>query len=171
GTFTPPLATGQWQGRLFITARYQDQGNKGAPSLIASTQVELRPNRVDAYQPDGYQGGSKIMSADGSFFYAGALNDGDHLYFKDVDLRGIGELRITYNSKELEGLLELRQHTPDGPLMGTATVRPAGQWEVWFESTIAIDTASRGDLYLIIRAKNSKSHQMNIRWLDFRARL
>ena len=125
----------QAPGNLYlgITARYEDNGAPNAPALTGSSSLTLRTALREAEHmtaTGGAHGGATVTArADAS---GGKrlteIEDGDWISFDPVNLKGIQSVTVGAASGGTGGSVEFHNGSPTGPLLGTVSVPPTGDW-------------------------------------------
>ncbi len=73
----------------------------------------------------------------------GWINAGDWVRYENVDFgAGTSEVELRVASAAAGGVIELRRDSPEGELLGAATVRHTGDWQAWTSVTAPIKSVS-----------------------------
>jgi cytochrome c len=157
GAFSP---TGT--NKLVLRAVYTDM----APADLASHTVEkisVRRNPiVSAVSADDSSGMMRRVEGNGAV-ETEASKPGGFVMWRNIDLTGIRELRISATAPAREGFkggtIEVRSGSPTGELLGQFAVTPA----TTAPGVIAVKpSAAPRDLYLVVRNPNAKPEEMTV---------
>jgi len=154
---------------LRLTARYQDLGREAIPSLVGSTTIELRPRRREAESADQIHRMSELGShnaSNGKFL--GAIDHGSYFVIRDVPMAQVGALTFRVTSAGAGGDILVRAGSADGPILARVPVEVNGDWDGWYERTVAVsDAPERCDVYFECVHPEKRSGLMNIDWVRF----
>lgn len=85
----------------------------------------------------------------------GYINEGDWAKYADLDFgQGTEYMEFRVASKRAGDLIEIRLDSPQGDLLGTATVVATGGWQAWRTiKTDIIPTSGKKTIYLVFKAR------------------
>jgi glucose/arabinose dehydrogenase/PKD repeat protein len=159
-----------------ISAKYEDKGAPGAPSLTGSSSLTLRPKFREAEHfnaTGGANGGVQVAArADAS---GGRrlteIENGDWITLDPAHLRGIDSVTLGVASGGLGGDVEFRVDSPTGPLLGKATVPNTGGWGNVVSPTVRLPDPGRSvKLYVVFTNPDwsaDKPDLLALDWLHF----
>lgn len=156
-------------GGCILEASYSDGGSLVIGPLIGRARLRLRHPAVEGEHFSSRSGTSTLSSesaSGGSFI--GAINSGNQLRFRAVDLDGIQRVSLRVSSAGAGGWIELRSDNAQGMLLARTEVVPNGAWEEWYE--IVLPLANPGglhDLLVVFGNDEGKSGLMNLDRLHF----
>jgi cytochrome c len=75
--------------------------------------------------------------------------DASYIVFRQIDLRGIGELVFKASSANIDGNLELRLGSPTGKLVSSVFIDPDASWREYTASVEAVNEPH--DLYFVFK--------------------
>jgi cytochrome c len=123
----------------------------GATIPVTSSQVVMQPRTRQAEHYSGQQGTTIVEkpSANGGTA-VGFIENGDWISFTPYNLSGATSFTARVASAGSGGTLTLRTGSATGPVVGTASVSPTGNWETWTNVTGTL-TAPTGtqNLFLV----------------------
>ncbi|TAE48416.1 MAG: hypothetical protein EAZ89_15335 [Bacteroidetes bacterium] len=173
GSYGTAIPKGQSdQGVFLIRASYQDKGANGLPGSRTEQVLMLRNASLGAASADEMAEMQKISLPDQGIELVIARKDGAYLVFEDVDLSGIGMLRIAANAPAAFGMvggsIEARLGSPTGELIGTSAPivakGPAPASSGPFSPDLALlplkPVSGKKDLYLVCKNPNTDGTQM-----------
>ncbi|WP_209329177.1 PQQ-dependent sugar dehydrogenase [Lunatimonas salinarum] len=145
------------QGTYLLTASYQDKGANGIPPILRREQLVLRHPLVLAANAEYFQGTAKANFENSRLVKF--TEDKSYIGFERVDLKYVGEIRLSIDPNRRTGWFEVRQGRPDGILLGKSEVlsndlRSEAETGKWFEVSIPIENSSEvTDLYLVFQTE------------------
>ncbi|WP_144605324.1 PQQ-dependent sugar dehydrogenase [Algoriphagus algorifonticola] len=144
------------EGYYLIQASYTDQGANGIQPLMGAAQLLLRNPLVKAVEADLFEHTAKA-NANGLNFVRFTQNN-SWIAFEDLDLRRIKQVELLVNPAGITGLLELRQGSVSGPLIGSSALLKQGDKKGYFSIKVPIKpTDEIANLYLILRTESGIS--------------
>ena len=115
-------------GAYLIQARYTDSGSSDMPAQTATDLLFLRSPVLQAEHFEQMKGLSRTPVPNTDIEVVTGLFHGNWLAYKQLDLSGIGAIDIRLVPGQ-GGELSLRSGSPDGPVLGAATVSPSAAYE------------------------------------------
>jgi cytochrome c len=83
----------------------------------------------------------------------------------------VKHLKLSLASAGAGGAIEIRLDKVDGPLLGTVPVEVNGDWQTWYERTLAIPaTAGVHDVFIRFTHPNKAGGLMNLDTIYFDAK-
>ncbi|MCS6928567.1 MAG: ThuA domain-containing protein [Saprospiraceae bacterium] len=168
GTLVAPASVEQDTGRYVFHARYTDRGAFSQAPQTTEALIWLRPSLVKIGAADSLSKGVETYERplNNASVIMHELKSGDFFMLKAVDAQGLKgfsiALEVTSARHHLaRGRIEARLGSPNGPLVGVATLpissAGGGLSEVTLELNRKAWPASRGrqDVYFIARTNNS----------------
>lgn len=158
---------GKTRGYYVIRANYTDKGNPATGTLTGTHLLTLRHPKIEAEDFDV----SKDIATrhvDGTdLTFIGNVQDGSHLGFKNLDLKGIRQIHFKASSLVTGSIIEIRAGNPTGTLLGKAEVPQVENVRDPIQLTVTPITNSEGlgDLFLVFRNHSGKKE--NILFLDW----
>jgi cytochrome c len=149
-------------GCYVLTASYTDQGNGVAP-LTGSASHILRPARVEAEDAD------RLYDIHREQNELGSINTQSYFVLKNIDLKGIRQIRYRYSSETEGATLEVHQGSVKGPLISTVDYAATGSWDKYREITAALkDPGGNNDLYFVFRKETGPNRNIgSLDWIEF----
>jgi len=151
-----------------LEASYVDSGG-----LTGRALIQLQPRRKQAEYftaTGGASGGVQRETtgdSQGGFQNIGFIENGDWWSYDPVSLKGIASLRLRAASGSAGGTVEVRQGSPTGTLLGSATIPGTGNWQVYTDITLSLTaTANTAALYFVARS-TAGGGLFNVNWIDF----
>ncbi|MFQ5446352.1 MAG: PQQ-dependent sugar dehydrogenase, partial [Saprospiraceae bacterium] len=128
GTFVPEAhVSGEEKGAYVFQATYFDEGGEGVPPLSASATHVLRYPWLEAGQHDLAAKGVRTFRRKGAATaVVGDLFSGRYIGFENIDLTGVGTLRLQVYDALPGTVVELRLDRLNGLLAATVTVGADG---------------------------------------------
>lgn len=160
------------EGAYVLQAAYADNGANGIESLKSSSHLVLRDPLV---QMENYEEGSAnvvIATANTGFVSSIWARNGKYAGFRQIDLTHIKKIKIRLQEQGAGGVIEVRQGSDKGTVIGTLSV-PAGQpvdvKTDWKEFEISLKpTTGVHDLYFTFsNPDKSKSGLFFLDWVYF----
>jgi cytochrome c len=167
--FNNQIVTPQTTGQIRLEATYTDTGRDDIPKLIGVGSVTLRNRHVQAEAADSLAGAQRLGSgkAEGNQF-VGAIEHDGYLKFAAVPLESVQSIVVRVASAGAGGAIEIHDGSVDGPLLGQTNVEVNGDWEAFYEKTIALESApARGDVFVVFKNAANRGGLMNIDSLEF----
>ncbi|MFN8857873.1 MAG: PQQ-dependent sugar dehydrogenase [Planctomycetaceae bacterium] len=156
-------------GYYRLEATYVDRGAGDIPPLNTSATLFLRRRLVDAETADEIRGPQKLASgtAHGGAFI-GAINHDHVLRFNQITLDKVKQLKLRVASAGAGGTIEIRRDAPGGELLASVPVEVNGEWEKWYEKTVAVKPSTgRCDLFVRFVNPQNRNALMNLDSIDF----
>jgi cytochrome c len=133
------------EGTYFLSAAYTDKGSKGIKPIAVRQTIRLRHPVVPALSSDSSKGVMRV-TLDNKMRYT---EDASYIVFRQIDLRGIGELVFKASSANIDGNLELRLGSPTGKLVSSVFIDPDASWREYTASVEAVNEPH--DLYFVFK--------------------
>ena len=140
-----------------LEAVYTDLGRGDIPKLSGVGRVTLRNRHVQAEAANEHNGTKPLGSgrAEGKQFMGAIEHDG-FLKFANIPLEQVRSIVVHVASAAAGGLVEVHRGSPDGPVLGSATVEVNGDWEAFYAKEVELEPAAgRGDVFLVFRTRNT----------------
>jgi cytochrome c len=157
------------KGRLRLMASYQDLGRDAIPSLTGSTTIHLRPRTIQAESADEFQRMMVLAShnsQEGKFL--GAIEHGSFIKLTNIPMKHVGGITFRVTSAGVGGEIVVRAGKLDGPELGRVTVEVNGDWDGWYERTVAVTSeAQHLDLFFEFVNEKNRGGLMNIDAIRF----
>ncbi|MEQ9407365.1 MAG: PQQ-dependent sugar dehydrogenase [Fuerstiella sp.] len=181
GEIPVPTREAAAAGHYRLDVSYTDRGAGAVPALNASASVYLRPRLVEAESADEVNGPQLLNSgrASGGRF-VGAINHGHTLRFRNMNLDQLQNVTLKIASAGAGGAIEIRLDQPDGPLLAAVDVEVNGDWEGFYERSIALNKtptpvdgsesthiSGRHDLVIVFTHPSGAGGLMNLDALQF----
>jgi cytochrome c len=158
-------------GYYRLEAAYLDRGAGDVPALNGSSTVLLRPRLVEAESADEIRGPQVLGGKSSQEKFIGGINHDHSLRFADINLERVKHLKLSLASAGAGGAIEIRLDKVDGPLLGTVPVEVNGDWQTWYERTLAIPaTAGVHDVFIRFTHPNKAGGLMNLDTIYFDAK-
>ncbi|GAA2109825.1 hypothetical protein GCM10009780_64570 [Actinomadura alba] len=192
GTVQTTLSSGHNEGdNLFyvLEATYTDHGGAGGSRpLTGRAEVILQPKHMQAEfysqtgrvadaQGTGDPGVTRETTGDsqGGGQNIGFIEDGDWWSFDPASLSSIDAIRFRAASGSSGGTVEVREGSPTGPVVATATIPVTGAWQTYQDVTVNLTSApgGSGSLYFVARRPAGSTNTggvFNVNWVDFLGR-
>lgn len=155
------------QGYYVLRANYTDKGNPETGNLTGSELLTLRHPKVEAEDAD-FMSNVSTRHVDGTdITFLANIQDGAHIGFRNIDLRGIKQIYCKANSRSSGSVIEVRSGSEHGALLGTANV-PVVENRRTDAKPLVVRIAGdghAGDLYFVFR--NTEGKKENILFLDW----
>lgn len=118
------------KGVYIVRAAYEDRGASGLPSVRSEQSFTLRNAKLDAHGFDAYENMMKISN--NGMNLAIASKSGSYMMLKQIDLNALSELQVQAIAPKAQlvtagGKIELRLHSPSGPLVGESAFLEPGE--------------------------------------------
>ena len=139
----------------------------GKPKLKAKDSVTLQPRHKEAEHYSRQSGTRVLNNAEGNGAgLVGTISSGDWLSFTPVNLKGISAITFRVASNTTGGTIEIRQGSPDGPVLGSTAVPVTGGNQNWTLVTAPVtDPGVTHELFLV--AKGGTGDLFNLDWFEF----
>ncbi|HWM09524.1 MAG TPA: PKD domain-containing protein, partial [Solirubrobacteraceae bacterium] len=131
---------------LVLIANYTDTGGApGSAPLTGASTRRLTPKTIQAEHYTGHTGTqtNTVNEAEGGRT-VGYADQNEYIYFEPVSLANIEQLTIRYAAGFEGGIVDVREGSVDGPIVGTATLMPTDGWQDFQNITIPIDAEGDG---------------------------
>ncbi|TVZ14797.1 cytochrome c [Maribacter sp. MAR_2009_72] len=160
------------EGNYVLMASYRDKGNKTQPNseLTVSEQVIFKSQKIEAENANEIKEGTGTWSTSKSRV-VGVLQHGAYLKFNAITLQDIEHLKFAafYNmDQEFKGIMEVRENSVDGPLIGKQYLEHNGKEETIYYTIPISPNVEKADLVLVF--KNEQDPTQNIchaDWISF----
>ena len=174
GTFTTTTGVipteNAWQ---VLNVSYTDKGANGL-ELTGEAKVRLHFKRKQAEHYPIIGEASDVMLEDttdpqGGDQSVSYINDGSYICWNDMNFQGINSISYRVASAGSGGRIEIRQGSPTGTQIGTATnVMPTGGWQTWTTVTSGPIT-NPGTRKICFVFKNNPGDELlfNLNFLNF----
>jgi glucose/arabinose dehydrogenase/PKD repeat protein len=174
GTFTTVTGVipteNAWQ---VLNVAYTDQGANGL-ELTGEAKVRLHFKRKQAEHYPVIGEASDVMLEDTTDPQGGEqgvsyINDGSYICWNDMNFQGINSISYRVASAGSGGRIEVRQGSPTGTQIGTATnVMPTGGWQNWSTVTSGAIT-NPGTRKICFVFKNNPGDELlfNLNFINF----
>ncbi len=159
-------------GQIRLEATYTDRGRDDIPKLSATGVVTLRSRQLQAESAAEIKGARPLGSskAEGGKF-VGAIEHDGFLRFDNVPLDQVGSITVRVASAGAGGDIEIRRGSVTGDLLGGTPVEVNGDWEAFYEKTIALtESDARDVLYVVFKNAEKRGGLMNLDSLRFEPR-
>jgi len=145
-------------GYYVLSASYTDKGGNIIGPLTGGHSVVLRPAVMKASAMDDSKDAIKHKLPDTEMEVVAGTADGGYILFKNLDLTGIGQIKVSTFSKAgmtVGGKLQVRLGSPTGIIAGEAVVSQdmSGKLDIPLKTTHA---KGRKDLYLVFVNPNAQ---------------
>ncbi|WP_353850347.1 carbohydrate-binding protein [Solwaraspora sp. WMMA2065] len=140
----------------------------GATIPVTSTQTVLQPRTRQAEHYGDQQGTTLVEKASAHGGSAvGYIENGDWISFTPYNLAGATSFPARVASAGSGGTISLRTGSASGPVIGTATVSPTGDWETWTAVTGTL-TPPSGTQQLFLVFTGGSSYLFDVDEFTFR---
>ncbi|HEX6685191.1 MAG TPA: ThuA domain-containing protein [Candidatus Limnocylindrales bacterium] len=151
-----------------LEASYVDSAGLTGRALV---QLQPRRKQAEYFTSTGGSGGGvqreTTGDSQGGFQNIGWIENGDWWAYDPVNLRGIGSLRLRAASGAQGGTVEVRQGSPTGTLLGSATIPGTGNWQSYTDVMVSLTaTTNTAPLYFVARSTNGGG-LFNVNWIEF----
>lgn len=139
----------------------------GTPRLTAKDSVTLQPRHKEAEHYSRQSGTRVLNNSEGNGAgLVGGVSNGDWLSFTPVNLKGMSGITFRVASIANGGTLEIRQGSPDGPVLGSVAVPVTGGGQNWTLVTAPVtDPGVTHELFLV--ARGGSGDLFNLDWFEF----
>jgi cytochrome c len=182
----PELSQKGWRTPMLpvlkITAHATDKGAAGVPPLRGETQLVLQPRRKKAATNDFTKGAEVVDVFEGGESNVLRIQAGGWFRFDKLNLTGIGRLTMRVAPLALGStMLEVRQDTPEGTLLGKRAVECIEPSDVErfreFDLNLG-DVSGLHDVVFLVRPSDKSSSQseassqpaqriLDVNWVEF----
>lgn len=135
------------QGVYFVSAAYTDRGANNMPPITKQRVVVLKNPKVAAVKAEILKILMKYTVP--QMGEVAVVGTGSQVGFKEIDLNEIGKIKIYTGSQGAGGIIEVRQGSPEGKLIGSFDVKGTmmGEW------TTDIKDADMGkkDIFFVVK--------------------
>lgn len=152
-------------------AFYTDQGAPGVESIQASAKVVLQPKVTQAQTRDGQSGTTTSSTTDpvGGVLDIVGIDHGDFIHFDGLNLTGIQSIQFRASAQGLGGNIEIRNGSPTGSLIGTATVTgTGGSYRDFSAGSLQNVPIGSTDLYFVFTRSPGAGDLFRLNWINFR---
>lgn len=159
-------------GWFYLTSTYTDDGINGNYTLSKSDILTLKNSKLLCYLADSLNK-CMLIEEKNNTKYVGAFCEASNLYFKDIDMHNITSFSVKTNSKSANGMLQLRENSPNGIILGSAKINAQGEWAKWEISEANIlPTNKKIDVYITFDDNKafefpSGENMLNIDYIKF----
>lgn len=158
------------EGVLILTAAYTDDGKQATlPRLRGESSVILHSRRKKAALFDENHGMAYVEGVEGEKGLLGHFKDGSHIVWRELNLDGIGSLKVRAGSlAQAGGTFELHAGTKDGPLLASIKVPATGEAEYADLPATLPQGASPGltDVCVVARCTDPDG-VLGLNWIEF----
>jgi hypothetical protein len=168
GTFQTMVDAGHApEADLFtvLRASYTDKGAAGIEALTGQAELVLQPRRKQAEHAAARSGAriEKGDDPDGGGQMVVFDSAGGWVSFRPVNLHGIHGVTLRAAAGTEGGAMELRLDSPDGAIVGNATLAPGQSWLDF--GLDVIDPGGTHELYVVCRPGGEEALKLN--WIEF----
>ncbi|HZJ19427.1 MAG TPA: PKD domain-containing protein, partial [Pricia sp.] len=170
-TFDKHLDT-KSEGTYILMASYRDKGNPEQPDseLTANEQFIFNSQKIEAENANEISAGINTWSTNYSRVVGGVVHN-SFLRFDHLNLKGLLHLKYATfytGDYQFEGTLEIREGTPDGPLIGKQRLGYTGNEKTMYYEIPVKPTVENGTLYLVFKNPKDKLRNMgHADWISF----
>lgn len=175
GSYTTKVPAGdKGQGVFILRASYEDQGNKGLPSLASEQTYTLRNAKISPHGFDKYESVNK-MSFGGNDLVIPSKS-GAYIGLNQADLTGIQRVELVVATPKAQlnaqgGNIELRLGSPTGKLIGESGFIEATDKGGFGGNAAKINlTPTEGihDVYLVFQNPKAEGSLMVVMGIEFK---
>ncbi|RDB03857.1 ThuA domain-containing protein [Runella aurantiaca] len=175
GSYTTKIPAGdKGQGVFILRASYEDQGNKGLPSLASEQTYTLRNAKISPHGFDKYESVNK-MSFGGNDLVIPSKS-GAYVGLNQADLTGIQRIELIVATPKAQlnaqgGNIELRLGSPTGKLIGESGFIEATDKGGFGGNAAKINlTPTEGihDVYLVFQNPKAEGSLMVVMGIEFK---
>lgn len=149
---------------MVLEVNYRDRGVGEIPAITTSEKIVLRNRLVEAEDADEIKGPQTLGSgnAHGGRFL-GAINNGHYAKFSRVPLDRVSALKLSVASAGAGGSIEVRLDKPDAAPIATVPIEVNGEWEKFYEKTVALPKQEgEHDVYIVFAHPGNAGGLMNL---------
>src|SRR5690606_2836506 len=96
------------------------------------------------------------------------IDDGSYICWNEMNFQNITAINYRVASGGVGGRIEVRQDSPSGTELGSATVEPTGGWQSWTTVSGSItDPGGTHKVCFVFRNNPNDELLFNLNWLDF----
>jgi cytochrome c len=154
-----------------LDAFYTDQGAPGVQSIQGTAKVVLQPKVTQAQTRDGQFGTTTTSTMDpvGGVLDITSIDHGDFIHFNGLSLNGIQSIHFRASAQGLGGNIEVRNGSPTGSLIGTATVTDTGgAYRDFTVGSLQNVPLGSTDLYFVFTRSSGAGDLFRLNWINFR---
>jgi cytochrome c len=175
GSYTTKVPAGdKGQGVFILRASYEDQGNKGLPSLASEQTYTLRNAKISPHGFDKYESVNKMSFGGNDFVIPTKSNS--YIGLNQVDLTGIQRVELVVATPKAQlnaqgGNIELRLGSPTGKLIGESGFIEATDKGGFGGNAAKINlTPTEGihDVYLVFQNPKAEGSLMVVMGIEFK---
>lgn len=167
GDFSPEAKSKD--GSYVLSASYTDKGGKVVGPLTGAHTMALRSAKVKMTTRDGGKDVMNYKLPTGTEVVA-ATASGSFVSFDDIDLTGIKQLTaqvFTAKGMTVGGIIEVREESPRGTLLGSATIREDTMGEVNIPIQPVTDGRKRKLFFVFKDPAASGKPLFTVEWIQF----
>ncbi len=160
------------EGTYILMASYRDQGNPDQPESELTTQGQFvfRSQKIQAEDANEISEGINTWSTNSARIVGGLVHNA-FLRFDNVnleDLRGLKYSAYYGDNYEYRGVLEIREGTLDGPIIGTQSLSHSGKQETVYYEIPVKPTVKKETIYLVFKYPENKLRYIgHADWISF----
>jgi cytochrome c len=159
-------------GKYVLMASYLDEGisEQEGFALAASEQIIFSPPKLEAEAADERTDGLGIWESQG-LNLVGSIVHNSYLKFSKQYFKGLRSIKLAakYNEGyDYQGMVEIREQSPDGNLIGQAQLGyyHKDKWAVKYYDIPVQPSIERGDLYLVFKnPEDETQYVLNADWI------
>lgn len=154
-------------GFYVLRANYTDKGSPATGTLTGSSMLTLRHPKVEAEDADISHNVSTRHIDGTDITFLANVQEGSHIGFRNIDLKGIREIHFKAGTRVKGSVIEVRQGSPNGTLLGKAEVPQVEKFSDSVKPAKAIleYAGDPSDIYFVFR--NTDGQKENILFLDW----
>jgi cytochrome c len=158
---------GNTTGFYVLRANYTDRGSPATGTLTGSSMLTLRHPKVEAEDADISHNVSTRHIDGTDITFLANIQDGSHIAFSNIDLKGIREIHFKTGTRVKGSVIEVRQGSPNGTLLGKTEVPQVEKFsDAVKPAKVVLEYAGdASDIYFVFR--NSDGQKENILFLDW----
>ena len=160
------------EGTYVLMASYRDKGNPGQLESELNTQGQFvfRSQKIQAEDANEISEGTNTWSANSAKIVGGLLHNA-YLRFDNVNLKNLRNLKYAAfyaGNYEYKGVLEIRQGSLDGPIIGKQTLSYLGEAETVYYEIPVKPTLEKETIYLVFKnPENELRYIGHADWISF----
>ncbi len=159
------------EGRYLITASYADKGSLVAPQGKSPSVLSLKRNDVLVLRPTKVWGSEadEVHDLRRQDKRLGYVNNGSYFILKNIDLKGISQLKYRFSSLNRAATIEVHAGSLNGEIISSLAYNATGNWNNFVEQTTPIKTlAGKQDLYFVFVKKDAPNKDLfSLEWIEF----
>ncbi len=165
-------APSKGEGTYVLMASYIDQGNPGQPEseLNVQGQFVFKSQKIEAENANEISEGTNTWSTNSARIVGGLVHN-SFLRFDNVDLDELRNLKFAAfyaENYDYKGILEIRQGTVDGPIIGEQVLGHSGKQETLYYEIPVKPTLKKATVYLVFKNPEQKLDYIgHADWISF----